>query len=192
MPKLDIGAKPWTGAMPVVLIGVAAPDGPNFMTAAWISRVNGAPPVLGAALGKRHLTSERIRAEGAFSVNVPTAALVERVDRCGLVSGRNQSKADLFEVFYGELERVPLVAECPVSMECRLERIVELRTNDLFLGEVVATHTEERFTRDGAIDPRAVDPLVLTMPDNTYWSLGPAAGDAWDPSTLREPLRKNR
>jgi len=49
----------------------------------------------------------------------------------------------------------------------------------LFIGEIVGAYTEERFLTDGKPDIRKMKPLVLTMPDNQYWTVGEYAGQAW-------------
>jgi hypothetical protein len=37
---------------------------------------------------------------------------------------------------------------------------------------------EESFT-EGKIDVRKINPLLLTMPDNSYWRVGDYVGAAW-------------
>ena len=47
-------------------------------------------------------------------------------------------KAELFEIFYGQLKTASLIKECPINVECRVVEKVELPTNYLFVGERVA------------------------------------------------------
>ena len=54
----------------VYIIGTAARDKINGMTAAWVTRVSVDPPLLLAAISKGHYTSDLIRASKAFSVNL--------------------------------------------------------------------------------------------------------------------------
>ena len=98
--------------------------------------------------------------------------MVIETDYCVLVSGRSTDKSDIFKVFYGKLETVPMIMECPLSIECRLFDIVELPTNDLFIGEVVASYTEEQYLTNNNLDIQKIKPLFLTMPDNNYWKVG--------------------
>jgi flavin reductase (DIM6/NTAB) family NADH-FMN oxidoreductase RutF len=88
-------------------------------------------------------------------------------------------KSGLFRVFYGELETAPLIEECPLGLECRLYQVVELPANDLFIGEIVAAYADEDCLTDGRPDILKINPLVLTMPDNNYWTVGEQAGQAW-------------
>jgi flavin reductase (DIM6/NTAB) family NADH-FMN oxidoreductase RutF len=102
------------------------------------------------------------------------------VDYCGLVSGEKTDKSRLFDVFYGILKTAPLIRECPLSIECRLVKAVELPTNDVFIGEISASYADESCLADGKPDFRKVDPLLLTMPDNGYWTIGDRAGKSWN------------
>jgi flavin reductase (DIM6/NTAB) family NADH-FMN oxidoreductase RutF len=102
-----------------------------------------------------------------------------QTDYCGLVSGWETDKSGVFKVFYGELETAPMIRQCPLCMECRLFNAVSLPSHHLFLGKVVATYADENCLTDGRPDLRKMDPFVLTMPDNTYWSVGEQAGKAW-------------
>ena len=72
-----------------------------------------------------------------------------------------------------------MIVECPLSIECRLLEVHDLPTNDLFIGEVIASYTEEKYLTDGDPDIKKIKPLLLTMPDNNYWKVGEHAGNAW-------------
>ena len=179
MEKINIGTNVCPYPMPVSLVGATVEGRVNFMAVAWLTRANMSPPIISATISKRHYTSAGIRESRAFSVNFPSAEMVEQTDYCGLVSGRNADKSGLFEVFYGELATAPMIVQCPLCLECRLYDVVALPTNELFLGEIVGAYTEERYLTDGEPDPHKMNPLVLTMPDNNYWTVGTHAGKAW-------------
>ncbi len=106
--------------------------------------------------------------------------MVEKTDYCGLVSGEETDKSKQFDVFYGGLKTAPMIKECPLSIECRLVKALELPTNDIFIGEIVASYADERCLTDGKPDFKKVGPLLLTMPDNGYWTIGDRVGKAWN------------
>lgn len=165
--------------MPVVLVGTRVAERANFMTAGWCSRVNANPPMIACGINKAHYTVQGIKENGTFSVNIPSASLVEKADCCGLVSGAMADKSVLFEICYGKLGTAPMIRECPVSMECMLVTAVELPTNIVFIGEITCAYADLAVLKKGKPDFLAIDPLLLTMPDNTYWTLGKKAGKAW-------------
>jgi flavin reductase (DIM6/NTAB) family NADH-FMN oxidoreductase RutF len=165
--------------MPVVLVGTRIGGRANFMPAGWCCRANLAPPMLCCGIHRAHATPTGIRETGTFSVNVPSAAQMVETDYCGLVSGAGVDKSGVFEVVWGELGSAPMIADCPVAMECRVVEIVSLPSHDLVIGEIVAAYADPALVEDGRLEISGADPLLLTMPDNTYRSLGRERGRAW-------------
>ena len=106
--------------------------------------------------------------------------MVDKVDYCGLVSGRKADKSDLFQVFYGDLKTAPMINECPVSIECKVFETIELPSNYLIIGQIMAAFAENECLTDDKPDVQKIDPLTLTMPDNRYWRVGKYAGAAWE------------
>jgi flavin reductase (DIM6/NTAB) family NADH-FMN oxidoreductase RutF len=165
--------------MPVVLVGCRLGSRANFMPAGWCCRANLVPPMLCCGIHRAHATPSGIRETGTFSVNVPSAAQLVATDYCGLVSGAVTDKSEVFEVVWGELGSAPMIADCPVAMECRTVENVSLPSHDLVIGEIVAAYADPAALRDGQLEIARADPLLLTMPDNSYWSLGSEVGRAW-------------
>lgn len=161
----------------------------NFMALGWLTRVNFRPAMLGICVNKNNASHEAIMDTGEFSINLPSADMVEVTDYTGLVSGGRVDKSRLFEVFYGELKAAPMITDCPLSIECQLSQAVDLPTNSLFIGEIVNIYTEDKFLTDGKPDMKKINPFLLTMPDNHFWSIGECVGKAWDAG---KKLRKNK
>lgn len=180
MEKVSLGTNAFVFPMPVVLVGTLAMGKANFMTVGWVSRVNASPPMIAVMINKAHFTTPFIVENGTFSINVPSTGMVEKTDYCGLVSGEKVDKSKLFDVFYGSLKTAPMIKECPISIECRLLKAVELPTNDVFIGEIAASYADKSCLTDGKPDFKKVDPLLLTMPDNGYWTIGERVGKAWN------------
>lgn len=179
--KINIGNNVFVYPMPVTLVGTKVEGKPNFMAVGWITRVNGNPPYIGIGINKNHLTVKGILENEAFSVNFPSVNLMEETDYCGLISGRKADKSRLFGLFYGELEAesAPMVKECTLSLECQLVNTLELPTHYFFVGEIHAAYSEEKYLTEGKPDIKKMQPLLLTMPDNSYWIVGDYAGAAW-------------
>ncbi len=166
--------------MPVVLAGAMVGGKPNFLAIGWISRVNYQPPMVAMSLSKRHYTAGGIREHREFSVNVPGLDLLEKTDYCGLVSGKERDKSQLFTLFHGDLKHAPMILECPLAFACKLANVVELPSNDLFIGEIADAYADEACLTNGAPDIGKMAPFTLTMPDNVYWKIGGPAGKAWE------------
>lgn len=179
MAKVNIGSNAFLYPMPVVLVGAQVDGKVNFMTVAWTTRVNFKPPLAAVCISKTHHTARGIAQTQQFSINIPSAAMVQQTDYCGIVSGKSKDKSTLFEVFYGELAQAPMIADCPLTMECRLQQTVDLPSNFVFIGEIVHAYAEESCLTDGNPDIKKIDPVVLTMPDNGYWAVGDYVAKAW-------------
>jgi flavin reductase (DIM6/NTAB) family NADH-FMN oxidoreductase RutF len=180
MSKVKIGKNNFVYPMPMVLVGTVVDGRANFMAVGWVSRVNFNPPMIAVALGKAHHTNTGIHKNKTFSVNIPGIDLMGKVDYCGLVSGVQNDKSKVFDIFYGDLPGTPMVQQCPLCMECKLVNSIDLPSNTLFIGEIVETYTEESYLTDGKPDIKKMKPFSLTMPDNNYWKVGANAGKAWN------------
>jgi flavin reductase (DIM6/NTAB) family NADH-FMN oxidoreductase RutF len=180
MNKIDIGSQGFIYPMPMTLIGVDLDSGPSFMPVAWINRVQADPPRIAAGMNARHATNEGIRQHWEFSVCLPSEDLVVAVDWCGMRSAnRGVDKGAAFTIWRGNLDHAPMIAECPLCLECRLERTVDLGSHELFVADVVGTWCDESALSDGMPDVEKLRPFTLTMPDNRYWKVGGFLGKAW-------------
>lgn len=180
MAKIKIDRNVSIYPMPVVLAGAVVGGKDNFLAIGWIARVNYQPPMVAMSLGKTHYTNGGIREHREFSVNFPDLGLLAKTDYCGLVSGREADKSRLFTLFHGALKHAPMIQECPLAFACTLVNIVELPSNDLFIGEIADAYAEESCLTKGVLDIAKMAPFALTMPDNIYWKIGDRAGKAWD------------
>lgn len=154
----------------------------DVMAASWVSIVSKTPPTLAVSLNRSRMTYEQIRATGCFVVNLVPASLAAAADYCGLRSGRDAEKLKVTGLTPVPASRVaaPLIAECPLNVECRLTREVELGEYVLVLGEILEIHAAEAaFGADGRMDVRAFDPLVYLGGIREYWGLGELAGIAY-------------
>jgi flavin reductase (DIM6/NTAB) family NADH-FMN oxidoreductase RutF len=174
--KKNLFCLPWTQTV----LGATLKGKVNFMALDWVTRVNFSPPMLGICVNKQNATHEAILDTREFSVNIPSADMVEITDYTGLVSGKQIDKSGLFEVFYGDLKEAPMIKDCPITIECKVVETVSLPTNDFFIGEIINIYSEEKYLTDEKPDYEKIRPFLLTMPDNTFWALGVPIGKAWN------------
>jgi flavin reductase (DIM6/NTAB) family NADH-FMN oxidoreductase RutF len=174
--KKDLFCLPWTQT----ILGAHFEGRVNFMALDWLTRVNFQPAMLGVCVNRTHASNGAIRGSGEFSVNVPSVEMVDVTDYTGLVSGKNVDKSGLFEIFYGQLKYAPMIRQCPLSMECKVTQTVDLPTNTFFIAEIIDIYSEERFLTEGKPDVKKINPFLLTMPDNNFWSVGECVGKAWN------------
>lgn len=166
--------------MPTTLVGAVVDGKPNFLAVAHVGILNhGTPQYLSIGLGKVHYSNAGIHANKAFSICLPSEALMVETDYCGIMTGRKTDKAALFDVFYGRLKTAPMIRQCPVNMELKLHDVLDFTTHDIFIGELVETYADDGVMEAGKIDVARLRPLLFDMASKRYWSLGPSLGNCW-------------
>ncbi len=155
----------------------------NIITIAWIGMVD--TEKVGIGLLKNQYSLALMRRTEAFTVNIPTSRLFREVDYCGIVSGKDTDKwkATGLTPVPTEKTKIPIIQECPLNIECELEREIELDDLVLVVGRFVETHVDEdKVEKEGGrlrIDCEKMDPLVYFAVGNEYWSVGEKQGDAF-------------
>jgi flavin reductase (DIM6/NTAB) family NADH-FMN oxidoreductase RutF len=155
----------------VVLVTCQGVDGiPNVSTISEGGVLCNHPPMIGISVAKPHLSFKQIKETGEFVVNVPSENLLWESDACGCVSGRKKDKFELtgLTLIPSLVVKVPSIKECPVNIECKVKHILNLGSEDLFIGEVVANVADEEILRAGA---ETADHIAFNKPalDVSKW-----------------------
>jgi flavin reductase (DIM6/NTAB) family NADH-FMN oxidoreductase RutF len=148
--KITLGAKNCLYPMPTVLVGAMVNGKPNYLAIAHVGIMDHGS--ISISMNKDHYTNAGIKEHGTFSINIPSVDLVKETDYCGLVSGKHTDKSRLFDHFFGVLETAPMITACPINMECKLIQTVDFPKHDIFIGQIVETHCDERCLTDGTVD----------------------------------------
>ncbi len=159
---------------PLVLVTCVDEQGkPNIITLAWLGTAAAKPPQVALAIRPSRYSHAIIGRTKEFAINIPNKDLLPAVDQCGHVSGARADKfaqTGLTPKPAAQI-RAPLIAECPVNLECRLSQTVPLGSHDLFIGEIVAVHVDEELLDEhGSIDYGKAQAVAYL--GNEYWSLG--------------------
>jgi flavin reductase (DIM6/NTAB) family NADH-FMN oxidoreductase RutF len=175
--------------MPLGLIGVNVTDNrPNFTTAGSIATASLDPPMVSFSLNKVRFTNKFIKEHKVFSLNFPSVNLAAKADYCGLVSGEKIDKSNLFQVFYGKLPDAPMIKECPLNMECQLVAVVELPKNEVFIGQIVESYSEQKYLTNGKPDTEKLGLYTLNFADSSYRVAGNIIGKAFCDGAKLAPL----
>jgi flavin reductase (DIM6/NTAB) family NADH-FMN oxidoreductase RutF len=143
---------------PAALVTSVDVDGkPNVATAGEVFMVSLRPLIVAVGFRYATYTNKLINATREFVVNLPRQEILEAVDYCGSVSGR---EVDKFEVtgltpLPAQHVRSPLIKECPVNVECKVRDIIsyDYMDRDVFAGDTLAIHVDEEIVgEDGLPD----------------------------------------
>jgi flavin reductase (DIM6/NTAB) family NADH-FMN oxidoreductase RutF len=141
--------------------------------------VSNKPPLLGINIGRkagRHKdTGANIHSLGEFVVNIGDASHLADIHDSSAEHAPDVSEVELLNlaVLQSETVSVPRLASVPISMECKLERVISFGETgaEFFVGEVTVFHIRESLLKDGKIDTRALNPVCRIGGPN-YATLG--------------------
>lgn len=131
--------------VPAVLVTSRHSGRDNVLTVSWAGTICTEPPMLSISIRPERFSYAMIKASREFVVNVPTADMAREVDFCGIQSG---AEADKFKALgliktKARVVKAPVIAQCPLAIECRVEEILELGSHHLFISRVVAVLADE-------------------------------------------------
>jgi flavin reductase (DIM6/NTAB) family NADH-FMN oxidoreductase RutF len=161
MKRKMLSPKPWLFPRPVLLVSSRNAAGQdNILTVSWAGVACTHPPMLTVSLRKSRHSHATVLATREFVVNIPTAKQREAVEICSTSSGKDTDKfaATGLSRMPGAVVAAPLIAECPINLECQVRHVLPLGSHDLFVAEIVKTHVQHAVLReDGRINDDALD-----------------------------------
>jgi len=174
-----ISWKPGTmlSPLPPALITSADKDKINVMTAAWTGIICSEPVITYVSIRPSRYSHELIKKSKEFVINLPTVKIAEAVDTVGVKTGKDMDKFALTGLTPepSSMVKAPQIAECPVSMECKVLETRSFGTHDMFLAEVINVNVDEKYiNEDGALDLEKAG--LLAYAHGFYYSLGRKLG----------------
>ncbi len=154
----------------VNVVGARLGDKINFMAAAWHSGVSHSPPLYMVSIAPKRYSHDMIADSGVFTCNFLDQKYLKLIHGTGTLSGRDGDKVSQLEIPLKDSVAVtcPVIETAYASYECRVVHQYPAGDHTLFIGEVVASHTNENFIgKDGLLDPGKID-FALYLGSNTY------------------------
>lgn len=163
--------------VPPVLVTVGDGEKSNVFTVAWTGLINTQPPKTYISVRPSRYSYEFLKKNGEFALNLTPASLVRAADWCGIHTGRKVDKFKKMNLTRAaaSLISVPIIEECPVSLECKVFDTVELGTHHMFLADIVAVDVDEELVdKNGRL---CIDRAGLAaFAHGEYFALGRSLG----------------
>ena len=152
--------------LPVVMVSAADKEGrDDIITVAWAGTVCTNPPMVSISIRPERYSYHMIRETGEFVINLTTEELAFATDYCGVKSGRDVDKFKETGLTREKAEKVkaPMIAEDPVSIECKVKEIRELGSHHMFIAQVAAVHADEKYMDEkNRFDLNRARPIVYS------------------------------
>ncbi len=139
----------------------------NAAPFSYFQALSSAPPMVMISVGRRSDKSSKdtranIEETGEFVVNIVSEPSAQRM--VATAGGFDPEVSEFDEVGLepapSEIVKPPRIAESAVSMECKLDRVIEVGSSGVLIGEVVLFHIrDDVLADDGNVDPVKLQPL---------------------------------
>ena len=115
----------------------------NPITLGWTMIVSGEPPMMAIAVAKTHYSIESITHSRCFTVAFPSSEMADAALFFGSKSGRDTDKFAEFECKTEPATEIDslVLADAVANFECTLESQMVAGDHVIFVGKVVASHT---------------------------------------------------
>ena len=164
--------------LPVVMVTVTDKEGnDNIITIAWAGTTCSDPAMVSISVRPERYSYQMLKDTGEFVINLPTKDLCFATDYCGVKSGRDVDKFKELGLTKqaAKFVKAPIIGECPVSIECKVEQILSLGSHDMFLARVLAVQADERYMDEkGRFCLEKADPIVYSHGE--YFTCGKNIG----------------
>ena len=143
--------------LPAALVTCGTVEEPNVLTVAWTGIINSSPAMTYVSIRPERWSHHLIAESGEFVINVTTDELVRAADFCGVRSGKDTDKfAEMkLTALPASQVKAPLIAQSPVSLECKVTEVKHLGSHDMFIAEIVAVQVDDKYIQeDGKLDLR--------------------------------------
>lgn len=186
-----MGRVSWKGSallapVPVALVCCRDNGCENVFTVGWTGVVSTHPPRTYISVRPQRYSYQMLRNSGVFTINLTPASLWRVADYCGMYTGSKVDKFSKLSLHKEESDSIdcPRLADCPLTLECRVREVLAQGTHDMFLADIVAVSVDESLLdRNGRLCMERAN--LAAYAHGTYFSLGKPLGRFGDAARNR-------
>ena len=192
-----MGKITWKGGtfvypLPAVMVSCGDMKNSNIITVAWTGIINTNPEMCYISVRPERFSHELIKKNGEFVINLTTKELARATDWCGVKSGRDFDKFKEMGLTKEKatIVKSPMIAESPISVECKVDKIVPLGSHDMITAKIVAINVSDKFVNEkGAFDISKCD--LMAYANGGYYPLGKKIGQ-FGFSVMKKSTKKKK
>jgi flavin reductase (DIM6/NTAB) family NADH-FMN oxidoreductase RutF len=150
----------------------------NIITVAWVGNVCSEPPMVSVSIRPTRYSHQLLIKEREFILNIPRGDMLEVLDFCGTVSGREVDKfhATGLTPVPAQLVRGHWIGECPVNIEARVKHVLNLGVHDLFIAEILGVFVDKDYLDEHGKRPNYEKIRPMAYCPEKYIKTGNIAG----------------
>ena len=163
MKKIEANLRTCLQPTPKVIVSCRDSEGNNnALAVAYCCNCSYDPPMIMVGIVPSRHSYRIIKDTGIFVVNVPSKDEKKIFDYLGSHSGRDEDKFSALSLKTEEGKEVnaPLLTDCPICIECRVEASVLTGSHEMFAGKIERIHVDEYLVDEkGNIDYSKIDQI---------------------------------
>ncbi len=146
MSRKSFKAGAVTAPVPPAMVTVGEGAEANALTVAWTGILATVPPKTYISVRPERHSYALLKKYGEFVINLAPESLAHTVDYVGMYTG---AKVDKFKncgltKVPSEHIKAPTIAECPISIECRVCEIIPMGSHDVFIADILGFSCDEK------------------------------------------------
>lgn len=161
MEKKEAVKKGAMQPMPKVLVSCRGLDGEeNILAVGYCGNCSYNPPMVMVGIVPTRYSYKLIKESGCFVVNLVDKKDKEVFDYMGSNSKRDGNKIEKMNVslLNGQKVNAPILADCPVNIECKIVDSIVTGSHEMFVGKVEYVHANiDLLDEEGNIDFSKID-----------------------------------
>ena len=162
---------------PAALVTCGTLENPNVLTVAWTGIICSNPAMTYVSIRPERWSHHIIEENKEFCINITTSDLARAADFCGVRSGKDTDKFKEMKLtpLAASAVKAPIIAQSPLSLECKVTEIKRLGSHDMFIAEIVAVDVEDKYVdENGKLNLRQSG--VIFYSHGEYFSQGKKLG----------------
>ena len=177
MSKIKWKAGTFEYPIPAVMVSLGDMEKSNIITVAWTGIINTNPAMVYISVRPTRYSYNILKEQKEFVINLTTEKLAYATDWCGVKSGKNVDKFKEMHLTKekANIVKCPLIKESPVSIECKVKKIIELGSHTMFMAEVLCIDADEKYIDEkGAFNISKCN--LMAYANGGYYALGKRLG----------------
>ena len=177
MSKTSFKGSTLLAPLPPAMVSCGDMENSNIITIGWTGILNSNPPVTYISIRPSRHSYTIVKERGEFVINLTSAALVKAADYCGIYTGAKVDKFKKCNLTKEPATQVscPMIAEAPMSIECRVKDVIPMGTHDVFVADILAVNvSDELIDESGKIRMDKAD--LAAYIHGEYFALGKKLG----------------
>ena len=163
--------------IPAVMVSCGDMEKSNIITVAWTGILNSDPAMVYISVRQSRYSYNIIKESKEFVINLTTKDLTYATDWCGVKSGKDVDKFKEMHLTKQKAKFVkcPLIKESPVSIECKVGKIIDLGSHTMFIAKVLSIDVDDKYIDEkGAFDISKCN--LIAYANGGYYPLGNKIG----------------